>query len=252
MLGVDVAVTNGDDALARVARVFHQPLPAAVNYANAHTLNLAYDSSAYRAALNRSALVLNDGIGLHLAARMRGVRFPENLNGSDFTIRILELAAAHGYRTFLLGAAPGVAEVAAVRLVEQVAGLRVVGVEDGYGNDPEATCARIRRSGADLVLVGMGNPLQELWLDRHLAGTGARVGVGVGAFLDFRAGVVKRAPSVLNDLGIEWLFRLAQEPRRLWARYLVGNPVFLRRTALEALRRRRSSPAPNHLKPRSG
>ena len=81
-------------------------------------------------------------------------------------------------------------------------------------------------------MAAMGNPLQEKWLDRHLAETGARIGVGVGAFFDFAAGEVVRAPAWMNRLGIEWIFRLAQEPKRLWRRYVVGNPVFLWRVLL--------------------
>jgi exopolysaccharide biosynthesis WecB/TagA/CpsF family protein len=197
-------------------------------YVNAHSLNLAYRDESYRDALSRAHLVLNDGIGLELAARMRGREFPENLNGSDFTLRLLSCAAEKGWRVFLYGGQTGVAETARDRLCEDIEGLQVVGVLDGYDDRPPSEIVwEIRMSRADVVIVALGQPQQELWLDRHLAATGCHLGVGVGAFLDFVSGRVVRAPQWMNRLGVEWLFRLVQEPGRLWRRYIVGNPVFL-------------------------
>jgi len=199
-------------------------------YVNAHTLNLAARDPDLRGALNRSALVMNDGLGVSLAARMRGERFPENLNGSDFTIQLLELAAVGGWGVFLLGGEPGVAETAADRLVERINGLRIVGTRHGFtGESDDLLAQRIRDAGAKMLIVAFGSPQQETWIDHNLEATGALVGVGVGAFLDFSAGKVVRAPRWMNILGIEWCFRLLQEPRRLWRRYIVGNPLFLLR-----------------------
>ena len=197
-------------------------------YVNAHSLNLAFNDDRYRTALRRADLVLNDGFGLDLAARMRGRRFPENLNGSDFTLRLLELAADKGWQVYLYGGRPGVAATVRERLSHTIEQLQVVGVCDGYSRrSPEEIVEDIRAARADVVLVALGQPQQELWLDTHLAGTGCRLGVGVGAFLDFVSGRVARAPHWMNRLGIEWLFRLAHEPSRLWRRYVVGNPLFL-------------------------
>ena len=197
-------------------------------YVNAHSLNLAFRDDRYRAALRSADLVLNDGIGLDLAARMRGRRFPENLNGSDFTLRLLELAADKGWRVYLYGGQPGVAATVRERLSQTIEHLQVVGICDGYSpRSAEEIVEDIRAARADVVIVGLGQPLQELWLDAHLAGTGCHLGVGVGAFLDFISGRVARAPRWMNRFGIEWLFRLAHEPGRLWRRYIVGNPLFL-------------------------
>jgi exopolysaccharide biosynthesis WecB/TagA/CpsF family protein len=202
--------------------------PRHLCYVNAHSLNLAYRDDSYRDVLSRAHLVLNDGIGLELAARMRGREFPENLNGSDFTLRLLSCAAENGWRVFLYGGQPGVAETARDRLCEDIEGLEVVGALDGYDERSAHEIAwEIRMSRADVVIVALGQPQQELWLDKHLAGTGCHLGVGVGAFLDFVSGRVARAPQWMNRLGVEWLFRLVQEPGRLWRRYVVGNPLFL-------------------------
>lgn len=197
-------------------------------YVNAHTLNLAVRNQDLREALDRSSLVMNDGLGISLAARMRGERFPENLNGSDFTVQLLELAASNDWGVFLLGGEPGIVERATDRLTGRVAGLRVVGTCHGFTTvSDEQLADDIRETGAAMVIVAFGSPRQETWIDRNLAATGALIGVGVGAFLDFSAGKVVRAPHWMNILGIEWCFRLLQEPRRLWRRYILGNPVFL-------------------------
>jgi exopolysaccharide biosynthesis WecB/TagA/CpsF family protein len=229
VLGVNVDKLTRDQVLSRLAS-WEDERPRMLAYVNAHTLNLAAREEDLREVLNRSDLVMNDGIGLSLAARMRGERFPENLNGSDFTVRLLQFGAERGWRVFLLGGEPGVAEAAAARLRERIAGLEIVDTCHGYtGESDELLVQRIRDARATLLIVAFGSPLQELWLARNLAASEARLGVGVGAFLDFSAGRVRRAPRWMNALGLEWCFRLSQEPRRLWRRYVVGNPVFLLR-----------------------
>lgn len=233
ILGVPVAAIDAVRALAEIERLVDKRRPAIVAYANAHTLNLAWADPAYRQLLCRADLVLNDGAGLAIAARVQGRRFSENLNGTDFTPRVLEVAAARAWGTFLLGGRPGVAERAAKSLVARVPGLRITGTQHGYSGPGEdaAIAETIRASHTVVVLVAMGNPHQEWWLDRHLEASGAYLGIGVGGLFDFSAGIARRAPPWMNRLGIEWIYRLAQEPRRLWRRYLLGNWLFLWRVA---------------------
>lgn len=231
MLGVPVARLTAAAARQELVRLYEQDRPALVAYANAHTLNLASSDSGYRAVLQGADIVLNDGAGLDIAGRLFGRPFPENLNGSDFNPKILEEAAAQGWPVFFLGAKPGVADDAASALSERIPGLDVVGTRDGYFAPSESgeVARAIAATGAGVLMVAMGNPLQEMWLSRHLDATGARLGIGVGAFLDFSAGVVPRAPAWMNRLWLEWLYRLLQEPRRMWRRYVLGNPLFLLR-----------------------
>jgi exopolysaccharide biosynthesis WecB/TagA/CpsF family protein len=203
--------------------------PVHLGYVNAHSLNLAYRDETYRNALQSCAYLLNDGIGLSLAARMRGLSFPDDLNGSDFTLELLALAARRDWGVFLYGGEPGVAEQAAEALHERVPGVRIVGVHDGFSSARDTIARRVRDSGADVVIVALGNPLQELWLDEWLPETGCRLGVGVGAFLDFVSGRVPRAPARMHAIGLEWVYRLYREPRRLARRYVLGNPLFLYR-----------------------
>lgn len=240
VLGVPVVKTSGAEALSVIERIATDPEPSLVCYVNAHTLNLATRDPDYRRLLTEADLVLNDGIGLALAARMKSDRFPENLNGSDFNPKILDLCARRGWSVFFLGASPGVAATAATKLSHRIDGLRIAGTRDGYfprTADPEVV-AEIARTGADAVMVAMGNPLQEQWLRDNLRDTGCRLGVGVGAFFDFAAQRVKRAPAWMNRMGIEWLWRLAQEPTRLFKRYVLGNPAFLWRVAKETYLKR--------------
>lgn len=237
ILGVRVVTLSADEALAQIEAAAEQP-PGLIAYVNAHTLNLASASPSYKALLQSADLVLNDGSGVSIAARMKGRRFPENLNGSDFNPKILELAARKRWKVYLLGAGPGVADEAAAKLKARIPGLDVVGTRDGYfdrSNDHEVAAA-IAATGADLLMVAMGNPLQEEWLAANLEATGCKLGVGVGAFFDFSAERVKRAPAWMNRWGIEWIYRILQEPGRLWRRYVVGNPAFLWRVFRESRR----------------
>lgn len=231
VLGLPVSKLTAPAALAEIERIYEQEAPALVAYANAHTLNLSVSDPLYREVLSKASLILNDGAGVALAARLNGDRFPANLNGSDLNPQILALAAQRGWPVFFLGAKPGVARRAAEAMRARYPSLQIAGCRDGYWAPPETAevVEGIKASGASLVMAAMGNPLQERWLDRHLGATGARVGVGVGAFFDFAAGEAVRAPAWMNRWGIEWVFRLVREPKRLWKRYIVGNPVFLAR-----------------------
>ena len=236
ILGVPIARLDSEAALAEIERLYCEDAPASVGYANAHTLTLASQDPEYRALLRRLGLVLNDGFGVAIAARMQGQRFPIR-NVTDFNPHILTLAAERGWPAFFLGGRLGVPERAAHQLKWRIPGLQVVGTRDGYFPPAQVqkVINEIRDSGAKVLIIAMGQPLQELWLDRYLPQTGARLGVGVGGFLDFSAGVVPRAPQLMSRLGFEWLYRLRQDPRRLWRRYIVGNPLFLYRVMRERL-----------------
>ena len=215
-----------------------------VVYVNAHTLELTARDAGYRRIVQEAAIVLNDGIGVSLAARVVGGGgvFRRILNGTDVTPLILNLAAEQGWRVFLLGAAPCVAVRAAAELVEKIPTLIIGGTHAGFFSSTEVddVIQSIRDVRTDVLIVGMGNPLQEQWLSRHLALTGAKLGVGVGAFLDFSAGVFSRAPMWMQEMKIEWLYRMSCEPKRLWKRYLVEAPVFLLRVALDVVLKKSS------------
>jgi exopolysaccharide biosynthesis WecB/TagA/CpsF family protein len=231
VFGVPLARVTPEEALNEIERLHGSEAPGLVAHVNAYTLNSAVGDPTYGDVLRRADLILNDGKGVMLAARLLGDRFPADLNGNFFTPLLLRRAAERGWPVYFLGAKPGVAAAAAEQLVDQIPGLDVRGARDGYFSPAEldGVIADIRESGADLLLVALGNPAQERWLDDHLEKTGARIGVGVGAFFDFQTGTVQRAPRWMNRMGLEWVHRLLLEPRRMWRRYLVGNPLFVLR-----------------------
>jgi beta-1,4-glucosyltransferase len=171
--------------------------------------------------------LVNDGIGMDLAAKlMHGQRFRENLNGTDFIPRLLG-GSPLPLRVFLFGARPEVVRDAS-RAVEERFGQEVVGALSGYGVDDAAVCQRIRDARPDVVLVALGNPLQERWILDHAKELPPALYVGVGALFDFLAERAVRAPVWVRKLRLEWLFRLTQEPKRLWKRYTVDVVRFFR------------------------
>lgn len=218
---------SGPDRTARI-----------VAFCNAHTVNLARRDASFVAALNK-AMVLNDGVGLDLARRaLYGGPFPDNLNGTDFTTVVME-TAPRPLRIFLLGSPSGVADKAAAVLATRFPRHSFVGTRHGFFDPSEGrdVALAIAKTGADLVLVGTGQPRQEKWAAEHGAETGALV-MCIGAYLDFTAGVVRRASPWVRQLRLEWLVRLAQEPQRLAGRYIIGNGRFLADIALDYIRSR--------------
>lgn len=216
-----------------VIRTLLAPGRRTVFFLNAHCANIRARNGAYAAALGRADYILPDGIGVELAARMQGRRLAANLNGTDLTPRLLRLAARWGKSVFLIGGRPGTADAAAQRLCIDIPGLRIAGTRDGFAGAarPEEAIDEINHSGADIVLVAMGVPRQELWIDEHRHLIDAPLVLGVGALFDFLAGNVRRAPEWVRRRRMEWVWRLAMEPRRLAKRYLVGNATFLTRAA---------------------
>ncbi len=226
ILGVNVAALSSPQAIDLIVDKVARRQSGMFAFCNAHTANLANSRADLREAL-RHATVFNDGIGVDLASRLLyGASFPDNLNGTDLTPALLDALPA-GTPVFLLGSRPGVAQDAAA-LLEQRHGIRIVGAQHGYFSPHEEPqiVRQIADSGASLVIVAMGNPWQELWAMRNHAALSAPV-LCVGAFLDFAAGRVARAPQIVRNLRLEWGYRLLQEPRRLASRYLLGNGTFL-------------------------
>lgn len=172
-------------------------------------------------------ILVNDGIGLDIAALItHGRRYRDNLNGTDFLPYLFTNSAVRR-KVFLFGGRPGVAEKAG-RIIERRFGHQVVGHLDGYSTLPAGAIRdAINRSGAEIVLVAMGNPLQEEWIRANMAALDANLFVGVGALFDFLAGGVRRAPLWVRRIRCEWLFRLSQEPKRLLKRYSIDIISFL-------------------------
>ena len=235
ILGVPIDDVTYDEALALVERYIADGGPHVITTPNPEFVMLARRTPSFRAILRRAALNVPDGVGLLLAARMRGEAFREHVRGTDLVQRLAALGAARGHLWFLLGAADGVAQLTADKLQEQHPGLIIAGAAPGSPRpeDDAATWALIRAAGPiDVILVAYGAPAQERWLDRSLGPLGIPVGIGVGGVFNFLSGQVPRAPYLMRRLELEWLHRLIVQPWR-WKRQL-ELPRFLGLAAVEA------------------
>lgn len=201
-----------------------------IMYLNAHCMNIAAVDRSYREIVNRAGIVYCDGTGVKVGARALRIRVPQRMTGADWIHDLARLAAGESFSLFLLGGEPGSAEQAAARLVSQQPNLRVVGTASGFDLGSH-TLAQIQDARPDILLVGMGTPTQERWIDLNRGQLDVPVVWAVGALFDFVSGRIPRGPSWMTDHGLEWLCRLAVEPGKLWRRYVFGNPRFLFRVA---------------------
>ncbi len=238
LMGIQVDNLTMDEALERLAGYASTGQGRVVSFLNAHCANVARRDPAYRLALAESDLVLPDGSGVRLAGSVLGQPIRANVNGTDLFPRLCARLEREGRSLYLLGAAPKVAEGVVAWLRRHHPDLRVAGWRHGYfAPDEEARVVEeIAAAAPDVLLVALGVPRQELFLARHRAPLGARVALAVGGLFDFYSGRLPRAPLALRRLGMEWSWRLAQEPRRLWRRYLVGNLEFLAQVLLHFLK----------------
>jgi N-acetylglucosaminyldiphosphoundecaprenol N-acetyl-beta-D-mannosaminyltransferase len=218
------------DLQAEVERLVRGGRSGLVLNVNAHCLNLCYADPALRGFFNAADVVFCDGAGVMLAARLLGRRIPERITYADWAWDLAAFAAAEGFSLFFLGARPSVAGAAAKRLKERHPELKISGVRDGYFDHSagsEAAVREINAAAPDILLVGLGMPLQERWLMENRSRLEVGVALTGGAVFDYVSGRLRRGPRLLTDNGFEWLARLLAEPRRLWWRYLIGNPLFL-------------------------
>ena len=206
-------LTLGGAAAAGAALVEAQGFHYAVT-PNPEFLLAARKDQPFRQALLDADLVLADGVGVVYSAKLLGRPLKGRVPGIEFAQALMGWMAKHGKRLFLLGAKPGVAELAAANLRDRYPGLILCGTHDGYFKEDEPVVQAIRESGADVVFVCLGAPKQEFWMVEHGPATGAHLMVGLGGSLDVFAGVVDRAPEGFQKLGLEWLYRLMKEPKR--------------------------------------
>jgi N-acetylglucosaminyldiphosphoundecaprenol N-acetyl-beta-D-mannosaminyltransferase len=241
VLGVGVDPITVDELHAEIARLVRAGKLGLVLNVNAHCLNLCYEDSALRDSLNGADVIFCDGVGVMLAARMLGGRIPARITYAAWIWRLAGFAASESYSLYFLGARPGVAQEAARRLRERYPSLSIVGVRHGYFDhtagsaENEVVLEEINAAAPDILLVGLGMPLQERWLTQNRHRLDARVALTGGAVFDYVSRRVSRGPRILTERGFEWLARLLHEPRRLWRRYLLGNPLFLLRVLRQLL-----------------
>jgi N-acetylglucosaminyldiphosphoundecaprenol N-acetyl-beta-D-mannosaminyltransferase len=246
LFGLSICNLTYEELCRRISERVEAGQPGYIVTPNVDHVCRYHRDPSFQAAYREAAHVLADGMPVVWAARLFGRPIREKLSGSDLLPRLTEYAAERGYSVFYLGAAEGVAEEVARRLEERHPGLRVKGTYSppyGFEKDPEANAEVLRRlheAKPDICFVALGSPKQEVWLHENCIAAGVPVLIGVGAAFDFVAGRVRRAPVWMQKSGMEWLWRLSQEPRRLARRYLVDDCFFLALLWREIKKRRRA------------
>lgn len=243
MLGVSISNLSIEDSLERIKTAIDSDTATQFAFVNPDCLNKAYKDQKYTDTLNKLPTVFADGIGIRIACKQLGIGLRDNINGTDLFPLICAQAVEHDHSIYFLGGAPGVTDTMVEKLRERFPALNVAGHRHGFFDEHEtpAVIDEINASNADIVLVAFGAPLQEYWLNQHHDALNATVRMGVGGLFDFYSDRISRAPRWLRDIGMEWTWRLLQEPGRMWRRYLVGNPLFLYRVRKEAKQVRRTA-----------
>lgn len=225
VLGVAFDNVTMDEAVERGLELLEQEGSHLVVTPNPEIVQRASKDPEFSEILSRADLVIPDGVGIIYAARILGRPLKGRVPGIDFASALMGRMAGTGRRLYLLGAAPGVAEQAAVNLRAKYPGLVVCGAHDGFFQDDASPAAAIKAARADVVFVCLGFPKQEKWIAANGEASGARLYIGLGGSLDVFAGKVERAPERFQRLGLEWLYRLMKEPSRIGR--MAKLPVFL-------------------------
>jgi N-acetylglucosaminyldiphosphoundecaprenol N-acetyl-beta-D-mannosaminyltransferase len=231
VLGVPVGVFTRTELTAMFLRILESQQRGWISYVNVHTINLAYSIGWFKKYLQDSVLTYCDGQGVRVGAALLGRWIKERIVFSDWIYDVCKIADQTGTGIYLLGAEESVLKKAKRNLVQFYPSLKISGSHHGYFTSQEAPSIvdLINRSGAEILIVGMGMPRQEQWIQKQFDALKPRLVLNAGSCFDFVAGTKKRCPSWIGIIGFEWLFRFVQEPRRLWRRYLIGNPLFIYR-----------------------
>ena len=226
ILGIGFDSFTLSEAVTRALGIISGGKKAYIVTPNPEIVWAARRDEALRDALGGAEIVLPDGVGISIAARILGTPLPGGrVPGIDFVSALLEKMAAAGGRVFLFGAKPGIASEAGSKLADKYKGLIISGAADGYFKEDGPIIGMINSSGSDLLLVCLGAPKQELWMARNTGELRVPLSIGLGGSLDVFAGKAKRAPGFIRKLGLEWFYRLLREPYRI--KRMIKLPLFL-------------------------
>jgi N-acetylglucosaminyldiphosphoundecaprenol N-acetyl-beta-D-mannosaminyltransferase len=229
-LGITLDAINTDEFLGKVVSWAHQNIKSyLVTYLNAHCINIYFNDRDYARIVNEADLVYADGQSVVWASRFLGEPLPERVNAGDFFVRFCDVCEKEGLSLYLCGSEEGVAQKTAESIKQRFPRLQIRGFRDGYFKSEEIPqiITTIQKGNPSILLLGMGVPLQEKFAKQHLMNLNIPVVWCVGALFEYFAGRRSRAPKWMRHIGLEWLFRLVLEPRRLWKRYLLGNLSFI-------------------------
>lgn len=197
-------------------------------FTNVHSICSAQYNEILKHCINLGDLVLPDGSGVRIGGKVMGHPIIENLNGTDFTPKVLRMAEKEGWSVFLLGAKESVVRKCCGELRRTYPGLRITGYRDGYfgSGEEKKVVEQVNAAQPDILLVALGTPKQEIWLTRYSHDLNVKVALAVGGLFDFLSLTKKRAPVWMRRLGIEWLFRVLHEPRAKWKRVIIEIPMY--------------------------
>ncbi len=229
LLGITINNQDMPQAVTEICDNAQRKVKRRVGFLNADCVNIAYADQLYRSTLAGFDAVYADGVGVRMAASMIGISLSDNINGTDLLPLLCQQAASKKLSIYLLGAKPGVAARMQAVLTASYPNLHIAGHHHGYFEQPEnhRVIAHINQCQPDILLVAFGAPKQEFWLNENHHKITVPVALTVGGLFDFYSGDIPRASTKLRGLGLEWAYRLYQEPKRLWKRYILGNPLFL-------------------------
>jgi N-acetylglucosaminyldiphosphoundecaprenol N-acetyl-beta-D-mannosaminyltransferase len=238
VLGVGLSALNLDSALGAIARALERKTKGYICVTGVHGVSEAQGSAEIRRILNRALLNTPDGMPMVWMGRWQGFKEMRRVYGPDLMLRVCEYTQKRGYTHFLYGGAPGVAEDLKRRLEERFPGLKIAGCHTPpfrplTAQEEEDLRRQFQALKPDIVWVGLSTPKQEQFMAEHWQSVEATLFFGVGAAFDFFTGRARQAPRWMQRAGLEWLFRLGCEPRRLWKRYLKNNPLFVLRAACQ-------------------
>lgn len=229
LFGVRIDNLTMADAVSSVTECMAGERAKLAFFVNVNSFNIACSGPQFKHVINSADYVFADGSGVRLGAKYRGVKLQGNVNGTDMLPLLCKSAQKKGLSMYLLGGAEGVARITSDNLKKQYKDLNICGTHSGYFDRRNSSelIDRINASGADILLVGMGSPVQENWLLENVELLNCRVALAVGGLFDFYSGRIPRAPLWMREMGLEWIWRLMQEPKAKFHRYVIGNPLFL-------------------------
>jgi N-acetylglucosaminyldiphosphoundecaprenol N-acetyl-beta-D-mannosaminyltransferase len=238
ILGVPVSAIDLPTAVETIGQWIDQGQRHYVCVSNVHTIMECQKDEAIREVFHQAGMITPDGMPLVWVSRMMGQPGVQRVYGPDLMLSVLEESVARGWSHYFYGGAPGVGATLASEMISRFPGLRVAGIFSPpfrplNSQEEVEVVSSINQSGADIVWAGIGAPRQELWMAKHRQQLNAPVLIGVGAAFDFLSGIKPQAPRWMMAHGLEWVFRLKTEPRRLWRRYLYYNPLFVWKVALQ-------------------
>jgi N-acetylglucosaminyldiphosphoundecaprenol N-acetyl-beta-D-mannosaminyltransferase len=249
VLGIPFNCMEYSHVFQQINRWHNNSTCCSISFVNPHSVIVSFKDEDMANALRQSALILSDGIGIVLASRILGCSLLHRITGPAFMLKCCEWSQYYGYSHYFYGGADGVAQKLVTHLKEKYPNLKIAGTycppfRNLTTQEEEEVIVNINSCKPDILWVGLGAPKQEIWINRHFGKIQATAMIGVGAAFDFHSGHRKWAPKWIRDMGIEWLYRFLQEPRRMWRRTL-NNAIFLCCVFGQKIKLCYQSPAPN-------